>query len=162
MNSPRPTVYIETTVIGHAVGRIRSDLVSAARQAITRDWWPTASDHFELRLSQLVVDECAAGDPEAAAERLTLLEGISLLQVPPEAGDLARLLVDRRAVPVSEPRDALHIATAAFHGVDFLTTWNFRHIANAVMMERIYEVCREGGYTSAAICTPEQLMKGSS
>ena len=156
----RPTVYVETTVIGHVVGRIRKDLVSAARQATTREWWPDAGVRFDLRLSQLVVEECAAGDAGAAAERLALLQGIPLLRPSPEADDLARRLIDLGAIPATEPRDALHVATAAVHGVDFLATWNFRHIANAVMMERIYGVCREGGYPSPAICTPEQLMEG--
>ncbi len=62
------------------------------------------------------------------------------------------------AVPPTEPRDALHIAVAAVHGIQYLVTWNFRHIANASLRGRIESVCRDAGFEPPIICTPEELV----
>jgi hypothetical protein len=70
---------------------------------------------------------------------------------------LAELLIDRKAVPASEPRDALHIAIAAANGVQFIATWNFKHILNPHLQAQIAGTCREAGFIPPVICTPEQL-----
>ncbi len=119
------TVYLETTVIGNIAGRLHPDAVIAARQEITRRWWATAASRYELFASDLVIDECSAGDSDAAAERIAKLDELPLLEAPPEAKSLADLLIDRNAVPATEPRDATHIAISAVNGIDFLATWNF-------------------------------------
>ena len=151
------TVYIETTVIGHLVGRIHADPVIAGRQAVTRAWWSTAASMYRLLISQLVVEECSAGDDEAASERLDALESLELLDASPEVDALASLLTAAGAVPPSEPRDAYHIAIAAVNGVQFLVTWNCRHIANAAMRGPIEAVCRNAGFDPPVICTPDEL-----
>jgi predicted nucleic acid-binding protein len=152
------TVYIETTVVGNIAGRLHPNPAIAAHQRITRDWWVTAPFHYELVLSQLTLDECAAGDPDAAAERLNVIHHLPLLDDSDAADRLADLLLKRRAVPESQPRDALHIAIASVHGVQFIATWNFRHILNPHLQARIADTCREAGYVPPVICTPEQLM----
>ena len=152
------TVYLETTVIGHLVGRLRSDPVSVGRQTSTRAWWPEATGRYQLLISQLVLDECGAGDPEAAAERLAATAHLDLLAASEEVDRLAELLTRTGAVPPSEPRDAFHIAIAAVNGIDYLATWNFKHIANATLRSRIESVCREAGYEPPLICTPEELL----
>ncbi len=151
------TVYVETTVIGYATSRPSRDLIVAARQQVTREWFPRAAERYELFVSQLVIRESTSGDQEAARERLALVGGIPLLAVSDAAGELAARLVDEGAVPRPAAEDALHIAVAAVHGVDFLVTWNCRHIANATMRSAIERVCREGGYEPPVICTPEEL-----
>jgi len=107
--------------------------------------------------SQLTIDECGDGDPAAASERLDLLKDVPLLDESEEAEQLAGLLIANGAVPASAPRDALHIETAAANGVQFIVTWNFKHILNPHLQSRIAETCREAGYIPPVICTPEQL-----
>jgi predicted nucleic acid-binding protein len=153
----RPSVYLETTVIGHLVGRMHSDPVVAGRQVLTREWWVIAKERYRLLISEVVLQECKAGDPDAARERLEALEGIELIPNSLEADSLAQLLTRRGAIPPSEPRDAFHVSLAAVGGVQFLLTWNFRHIANASTHDLIEATCREAGFEPPRICTPDQL-----
>ncbi len=150
-------VYIETTVVGNIAGRLHPNPDVASRQRTTRDWWTTATTLYRIVTSKLTLDECGDGDPTAARERLDVLQGIPILDVTEEAETLAEILIDRKAVPESEPRDALHIAIAAANGVQFLATWNFRHILNPHLQAQIAETCREAGFIPPVICTPEQL-----
>lgn len=152
------TVYVETTVIGHLVGRTHPDSIVAARQAATRAWWSSESSRFHLYVSQLVLDECAGGDPAAANERLREIDSIDLLAVSTAVDGLAGVLIAGKAIPASEPRDAFHIAVAAVHGMSYLLTWNFKHIANATLRHRIERICREAGFEPPVICTPEELI----
>jgi len=153
----KPTVYLETTLIGHLAGRVHPDAVVSARQTITRDWWEHAASSFQLVASQLVVEECSAGDPDAANERLALLDNVGFLDITDSARRLAEHLTGAGAIPNTEPRDALHISIAAANGIQYLLTWNFKHIANAVMRERIERTCRDSGFEPPVICTPEEL-----
>ena len=153
------TVYVETTVIGNIAGRIHPDPVVAARQQLTRAWWSTAADRYSLFVSQLTLDECSEGDPDAAKERLDVLKGVDMISTPKEAEELAALLVARLAVPASQPRDALHIAIATVHCVQFIVTWNFKHILNPHVQVKIAGACREGGFEPPVICTPQQLLE---
>ena len=150
-------VYLETTVIGSIAGRLHPNPLIAARQKISRVWWSTARTQFDLFVSQLVVDECLAGDASAAQERIDEIAGIPRLQITDAAHELADALIDRKAIPASEPRDALHIGIAAAHGIEYLTTWNFKHIANATLRGHIDQVCRELGHEPPVICTPEEI-----
>ncbi|MYC68129.1 MAG: type II toxin-antitoxin system VapC family toxin [Acidobacteriia bacterium] len=154
-----PTVYLETSVVSYLTGRPSQDVVTAAYQEITQEWWSRAPDRFSLVTSKLVVTEAVSGDSDAARARLAALETIPLVEVTVEAIELDRELVDRGAVPPGAADDAAHIATAAAHGLDYLVTWNFRHIANATMRPRIEDVCRSSGYEPPVICTPRELME---
>ena len=148
--------YIETTVIGNIAGRLHPSPDISWRQRITREWWATATDRYKIVTSKLTLDECGDGDPTAAAERLEIVREIPLLDESADAEALAGLLIQRLAVPASEPRDALHIATAAVNGVQFIVTWNFKHILNPHVQARIADGCREAGFVPPVICTPEQ------
>lgn len=154
-----PTVYIETTVIGYLTSRLRDNVIVAGHQNMTRLWWEGAADRFQLVASQLVVQECSAGDQQATKERLDALAGITLLPTTVEAEQLAAALIAGHAVPESHPEDALHIALAAAHGIEYLVTWNCRHIANAAVRLTIERVCRDAGYQPPVICTPEELLE---
>ena len=134
-------------------------MVVAAYQQITRDWWRNARDRFELVASEFVLAEAGAGDPDAAKQRLETLETISLLAATEDAADLDQRLIDLEAVPRNAADDAAHIAIAVAHGVDYLVTWNFRHIANAAMRSRINRICQQAGYNPTTICTPNELME---
>jgi predicted nucleic acid-binding protein len=152
------TVYLETTFIGHIAGRLHSDPVIAARQRVTRNWWSTDAAKYDVCISQLVLDECAAGDPAAALERLEVVKGLILIETSFDVDALAAALIAGKAIPASEPRDAFHIAIAAVNGIEYLLTWNFKHIANAALRGRINSVCREAGFEPPIICTPDELM----
>ena len=151
-------VYLETSVVGYATSRLSRDLVVAAHQQITREWFTSRAQRYELFVSQLVVSEASGGDEGAARERVGFLQGIPRLAITGSAGEPAAKLVESGAVPRRAAEDALHIAVAAVHGVDYLLTWNCKHIANAAMRQAIEGVCREGGYEPPVICTPEELM----
>ena len=129
----RLTAYIETSVVSYLTARPSRDVVIAAYQEITREWWREASDRYDLVASALVVAEARAGDPDAARIRIEALEAVTLLDATPDAEILAHALVETGAVPRHAADDAAHIAIAVTNGVDFLVTWNFRHIANAAM-----------------------------
>lgn len=129
----------------------------AARQLSSQTWWDRRGD-YSLFVSQVVIEECCAGDSTASQERMSLIDGIPVLDVSSEAKSLAAALIRSYGVPASEPRDALHIAIAATNGLQYLLTWNFRHIANAGTRALIESICREEGYTPPAICSPDELL----
>jgi len=152
-------VYIETTVISYLTARPSRDVVIAGHQKITRDWWQTDRNKFDLMASQLVVREASAGDSQAAKERLEKLTTLSLLEVTEEAMTLAQELLTTGAVPEKVAEDALHLAIAVTNGVEYLLTWNCKHLANATMRTKIEDVCRAAGYEPVIICTSEELLE---
>ena len=152
-----PRVYIETTIPSYLTARPSRDLIQAARQQMTREWWDRHRGRFEIVASQLVLDECGGGDTSAASARLAALTGLPLLAITAEAGALARELVAGGSLPTRAAADALHLATATVHGVEFLLTWNCTHLANAVLRRRIESACGARGRRAPAICTPEEL-----
>ncbi|MDR3635833.1 MAG: type II toxin-antitoxin system VapC family toxin [Isosphaeraceae bacterium] len=151
----KPRVYLETTVPSYLTAWPSRDLVRAAHQQITCEWWERRND-YELFVSQLVIRECQAGDQVAAAARLAALAGLPLLEHSEVVETLAQALRNRVPLPERAIADALHIATAAAHGMDYLLTWNCTHIANVTLRGRIEAVCRDIGYEPPAICTPEE------
>ena len=155
----RPTAYIETTVIGHLVGRMLADPIVAGRQAVTRQWWPTAIAKYRLFVSKVVADECAAGDADAARERLEVLDSLEFIATSPSVDELAGKLIEEFAIPKTEPRDAIHISLAAVNGLEYLVSWNFKHIVNPTTRSAIERVCRDAGFVPPMICTPDELME---
>jgi len=154
----KPNVYIETTIVSYLTAWPSRDIVRAAQQQTTHEWWATRRDQFEVLSSELVIIECSAGDPTAASERLKLLNALpALLAVTEAATELADALVSAGAIPTVASRDALHVGICASSGVNYLLTWNFRHLANAQMQDRIREVCESGGYAAPTICAPDAL-----
>lgn len=151
-------VYIETTIPSYLTAWPSRDLVRAAHQQITREWWDKRRAEFELYISQVVLRECQAGDATAAVERLKVLQDLPLLEQTEAATELAQALVAGVPLPERAAVDALHVALAAVHGMDFLLTWNCTHIANATLREPIASVCRTNGYEPPAICTPDELL----
>jgi hypothetical protein len=155
----KPKVYLETTVVSYLTARPSRDIVVAAHQELTRQWWDRRRNNYYLLVSEVVLREAAAGDPEAAERRGSVLAGVDVLEVGTEALELAEHLVRRGAVPNVAAEDALHISIAVTNGVDYLLTWNCAHIANAAMRRAIDDVCRQQGYEPAVLCTPEELFE---
>lgn len=149
--------YVETTVVSYLTARPSRDLVIAAHQQITHEWWDQRRQDHELCVSQLVLKEAGAGDPQAAKERLDVLKTMLLLDTTAEAIALAESMVQTGVVPAKAFPDALHIAIAAEQKVRFLLTWNCRHMANATMRPIIEAACAANGFTAPIICTPDEL-----
>lgn len=152
-------VYIETTVVSYLTARPNRDLIVAAHQQITHDWWDTRRGDYELCVSQLVLQEAGDGYAQAAKDRLAVLATMALLEIKEEAVDLAEGLVRTGALPAKAENDALHIAIAAVHRVPYLLTWNCRHMANATMRTQIEKLCSSKGFKAPIICTPEEMME---
>lgn len=154
------SVYIETSVIGYLTSPPSRDLVVAAHQQITHEWWDVHRTSYDLFVSEAVIAECESGDAEAARERLEQITELPTLDIAEEAERLAEQILQGVPLPIKAEIDALHMAVAAVNGMDYLLTWNCAHIANAVLQPKIKAVCRAAGYNSPIICTPEQLMTG--
>jgi predicted nucleic acid-binding protein len=152
-------VYIETTAISNLTVRPFQGIVVPAYQQITRDWWQSAAERFELVVSEFVINEGSAGNEEAAKKRLAVLESLTVIEATQEAFELARKLVDLGAIPKKAAEDAAHIAIAVANGIDYLVTWNCRHIANAMKRSQIEWICRKASYRPVIICTPDELME---
>lgn len=153
-----PKTYIETSVVSYLTAWPSRDLILAAHQQITREWWSNRSG-YDLYVSQFVIDEASAGDQSAVASRLAALSEATLLDVTEDVIVLGERLILGGGLPAKAKVDALHIAVAAVHGMDYLLTWNCKHIANATMRGRIGDLCREAGFDPPVICTPFELGK---
>lgn len=155
----KPTDYIETTIIGHLTSRVPQDPLVAGQMLATRKWWDESRQHFELLTSDVVRSECSRGDPQAASERLKRIATLEMVQVPNDVESFVDLLLSRHALPAKARVDAYHVAIAAMNSVEYLLTWNCRHLANATMRLRIEETCQERGFPAPIICTPYELME---
>ena len=150
--------YVETTMVSYLTARPSEDLVRAAHQQVTREWW-AGRQAFDIYISQFVLDEASKGDPEAAALRLATLEQIAVLDVTDDATVLAEELISGGGLPQQARVDAFHVAVATVHGMDYLLSWNCKHIANATLRSRIEAICRTAGYEPPVICTPLELVE---
>jgi len=155
--SMKPKVYLETSVISYVAALPSRDILVAAHQLITHQWWDRR-DRFSIYVSQAVLVEASGGDPAASARRLALLEGFQVLDVNTDAESVAATLMSAGVLPPKASVDALHAATAAVHGIEYLVTWNCAHLANAACRARLEESCRTLGLQPPIICTPEELM----
>jgi predicted nucleic acid-binding protein len=151
------SVYIESSVISYLVARPSRDVVVAAHQAITEAWWQSQRAEFDLFVSSLVIQEISRGDAAASEKRLQAVDNIPLLATSPEAQRLAEDLLAKGAVPANSEEDALHIAIAAAGGIEFLLTWNFKHINNAQTKAVITTVVESHGFACPILCSPEEL-----
>ena len=152
------TVYIETSIVSHATARPSSDANIATLQTQARDWWRIERPKFDLVTSQLVINEASSGDRAAAADRLKLLAGIPLVPITDEVRQIAAALLSASLMPATAAADALHVAAAAFAGVEYLLTQNCRHIANAHTLPGVYAVLADRGYGGLLICTPAEFL----
>jgi len=153
-------IYLETTIISYLCSKPSRDLVTAAHQQITFDWWEHNRHNYDLYISQIVIKEASMGDQNAAEKRLAFLANMDLLELTDASLDLAAKLIDTKILPVRAADDALHISTATMNGMDYLLTWNCTHLANANIRKNVEKYCQYLGYECPVICTPEELMEG--
>jgi len=151
-------VYLETSIVSYLTAFPSSDLITAGHQLTTFDWWENHRQNFEVVASELVIQEAGLGNMQMAQKRLAILKAVKILDINDKARNLAKMLVAKKAVPEKAAADALHIAIAAAEKIEFLATWNFKHIANAKMQAKIKEVIRSEDYEPSHICTLEELL----
>lgn len=153
-------MYLETTIVSYLTAWLSRDLIVAARPRLTQEWWTRRRPDFEVYVSDLVVAEATAGDQDAVRRRREILEPLPALVTTPQALSLARALVRALSLPERATPDALHVAIAASHGMDYLLTWNATHLANAELRLRVERTCRQAGWEPPLLCTPDELMGG--
>lgn len=153
----KKSVYVESSVISYLTSRPSNDLIKSARRAITDNWWQNERSKFDIYVSELVELEISKGNQDAAKLRLEVTITIPNLDISTQARDIAKALIDTQAIPENSTEDALHIAIATVHGVQFLLTWNFKHINNAEKKSKINQVIQELGYIPPILCSPEEL-----
>ena len=155
----KPKVYIETTVVSYLAARPSADATSGVRQRVTRQFWENYSDNFEFVVSDVVITEIRQGDEIAAQRRVDALAGLTVLELSPEAVILALELINAGAVPPYSLPDAQHIAIAVVNGIEYLTSWNYKHIVNETKRQHIDRVCQAAGYQPTILCTPAELIE---
>jgi predicted nucleic acid-binding protein len=152
------TVYIETSILGYLTARSTKNLILAANMEITKDWWESRRSAFTLYTSEAALEEVAQGDGEIAAQRLEILHDFPLLALNKDVQGLAAQFLSRSNLPLKARVDAIHIAAATVHGIDYLLTWNCKHIANAQIQGKLAEISLDFGYVLPVLCTPNELM----
>jgi len=153
----KPTVYVESSIFSALVGRPSNDLVVTARQHTTCIWWQNDADSYSLFASNVVEMEARQGDPEMARCRLEYIASIPRLSSTREAERLADSLIESAILPPKARIDALHLGIATIHSLEFLLTWNCRHLANGPIYRRVARFLAENGYNAPYVCTPSQL-----
>lgn len=152
------SVYLETTFISYLVARPSGDLLVAGHQKVTQDWWSLRRDQFACHVSQVVIEEASKGDATEVQKRLAIVTGLTALDVTPDAEALTQAIVATGMLPPQALPDAAHVAVATVHKMDYLVTWNCKHLANAQIARQLQRVCERLGYRMPNICTPEELM----
>ncbi len=152
-----PTVYLETTIPSYLAGRPSRDLIVAAHQQLTHDWWEEARTHFDLFISEAVLEEIRAGDPELATRRVKIVEDLPLLSLHDGVRGLVRIYLAELGLPPQAAADVVHISFAVAYQLDYLVTWNCKHIANGHVIQRLVDVNRRLGRPTPVILTPEEL-----
>jgi len=150
------SVYIETSIISYLVAKPSNNLITAARQKITFDWWNNQRYKYNIFISELVVAEAIKGDKIAAKERIEVIKTIPVLEITNECIELANIFFKKAKFPENARDDALHIAIATNYKMDFLLTWNFRHLANAHFIRKLQKISLEEGLMIPTICTPQE------
>lgn len=152
------SLYFDTSVIGYMTIRPSTNLITASNSVITRNWWDTRRQNFTLYISEVVLEELARGDQEIATKRLELISELPLLAINEAVEELAQQFLIKSNLPPKASDDALHIALATVYQVDYLLTWNCKHIANAQIQKKLPQISIQSGYQLPTICTPYELI----
>jgi predicted nucleic acid-binding protein len=158
MNTLRPRVYIESSVVSYLTARQSTDPVKATWQAVTREWWKHSLPTVQPFVSAFVLEEVSMGDPSAAAERVKAIDALARLTSSDEVVELADFFLLAGGLPKKARLDALHIACATVHRMDVLLTWNCVHMANPTQLPVVRGLCAARGYRMPEIVTPVQLV----
>ena len=155
----KPLVYIESSVVSYLTSRASADPIKNAWQTVTTQWWNNRLEDVTACISPYVIEEVSAGDPEAAKQRIDVIRNLNLLDTNEEIEALADFLLLGGGLPAKARFDALHIACAAYHGVNVVLTWNFKHIANPVQLPVMRGLCAARGYRLPELVSPLEMME---
>jgi hypothetical protein len=134
-------------------------LIVAAQQLITMDWWDTAHLHYKLFVSEAVLNECRAGDPEISEKRIAIIQNLSVLAISDKVVSLAIIYQSVLAIPEKSRIDSLHLAYAVVYEMDYLLTWNCKHLAHGEVRTRLHRYNQTHGLFEPMIVTPQELME---
>lgn len=154
----KPKLYLETTVISYLVARPSTDTSLVYRQQVTQQLWEEYADDYEFVVSDIVISEILRGDAVAAQRRFGVVTNLTILDISPDVDKLAQDLIDAGALPHQARSDAQHIACAAVNSIDYLVSWNYKHIVNEIKRQFINEVCRAAEFQPPTICTPIEII----
>lgn len=154
----KPSIYLETSFISYATNRLSNDFLVSAHQRLSRRWWEHRRSDFRFFVSEIVVAEIVRGNESAVEKRVTFLAGIESIDLNEASSTLAKSFLERSALPEKAAQDALHVAVAAVNGVDYLLSWNCKHIVNLEIYSGIQRIIEGSGYTAPKVCTPYELM----
>jgi hypothetical protein len=152
----KPSVYLDTT-IPSAFWYEGGDVLALGRRIVTRDWWEVESSHFQLHVSSVTEDELRAGSFRRQKDCLSMVRRLKYLPITRSTRDFAMELLDSRIVPATKPGDALQIAIATTHALDYLLTWNYAHLANPTAQEKLMELCRRRNRAVPLMVSPETI-----
>ncbi len=155
----KSSLYLESTIPSYLAARPSRDLIVAAHQQITHDWWYQARERFDMYISEAVLEEISAGDPDAVTRRRSFVDGLSILASTDDVADLAVEYESRLGLASVAPLDAVHLAYAAVYEMAYLLTWNCKHLANGVVIQRLQTVNLSLGRLTPVIVTPEELLE---
>ena len=155
-------VYLETTIPSYLTARPSRDLVVAANQEITREWWEIKRRQSDLYVSEYVIAEASRGDPVAADERLAKITELPVLDATAEIDELAMALLRQKLLPDEAMADAFHLAAAAVHQMNVLLTWNCTHLANPMLLIGVNKRIMSEGYVPPLVYTPQEMMQEES
>jgi len=155
----KPSVYIETTIISYLTAKPSRDLIIAAHQQITSDWWTDVRPQVDCYVSPFLIDEASRGDAIYAQKRLDEIVDFTVLEVNEEIEDLAQEYFAALQIPEKAKIDAFHLAVAAWHKMDYVLSWNCKHIASGRVQKTLQEINLRLGVHTPIVCTPEELME---
>lgn len=154
-------VYIETSVISYLCSRPSRDLVVAASQEVTHEWWQEERGRYDLYVSEFVLAEIAAGNPEAAKKRQEVVHDMAVLTANEDSERLAHEIIKEARLPMSVATDVAHVAIASVQGMDYLLTWNCAHIANPHWLKKLAQITAMHRHALPVVCTPQALLEGT-
>jgi len=151
------SIYLETSVISYYTAKPSRDVIVLAHQEITHEIWDKLKKKFKIYISEVVIEEAGSGDKEASQKRLSVIQDFPLLELNKEVEKLTEVYIKEFQIPKKALRDAVHLAIASVHNIDYLVSWNCAHIANGVVIKKLSEINTKMGIHIPVICTPEFL-----
>ena len=154
-------VYLETSFFSACVST-RTTPKSLGWRASSLEWWDTQRHRHDLHISPEVIDELSAESYPNRDAAIEMLQGLRVLEIAPEVQEFARLLVREHVMPSpAVSGDAIHIAAATLHRMEYVLTWNVQHLANPNKRTHFAVVCMRLGLAPPIIVTPDLLQEPS-
>lgn len=146
-------VYLDTSVVSALF-----DERNPERRGLTRSFFDVV-ERFEVHVSELTLAELDRTPDVDLGQRMRgTVSEFTVLEITDEVEELAAEYVDKGAVPETYPEDAMHLAVATLNGMDYLLSWNFRHIVRRRTRDVVDLVNTLRGMRHISIATPAELL----